>query len=72
MGLRKISTKGKTLVFFEPGFREQVLSALASPNLAYILMMIGLAGLYFELSQSRHHLPGRGGGPEPHIWPFSP
>jgi membrane-bound serine protease (ClpP class) len=57
-GKRTISTKGKTLVFHEPGFREKLLSALANPNLAYILMMIGLAGLYFELSNPGAIFPG--------------
>jgi membrane-bound serine protease (ClpP class) len=41
-----------------PAFREKLLSALANPNLAYILMMIGLAGLYFELSHPGTIFPG--------------
>ena len=57
-GKRTISTKGKVLVFYEPGFREKLLSAIASPNLAYILLMIGMAGLYFELTNPGSILPG--------------
>ncbi len=57
-GRRKISTKGKTLVFYEPGFRDKVLSALANPNLAYILLMLGMAGLYFELTNPGAIFPG--------------
>ena len=57
-GLRTISTKGQNLVFYEPGFREKMLSALANPNLAYILLMIGMAGLYFELTNPGTIFPG--------------
>jgi membrane-bound serine protease (ClpP class) len=32
--------------------RTRILKALSDPNIAYILMMIGLAGLYFELIPS--------------------
>ena len=61
-GERVINTKGKTLRFVEPGWREKLLSLLASPNLAYILLMIGLAGLYFELSHPGAIFPGVVGG----------
>jgi membrane-bound serine protease (ClpP class) len=35
-----------------------VLKALSDPNIAYILMMIGLAGIYFELAHPGVILPG--------------
>ncbi|CAO0823999.1 hypothetical protein DFAR_4000039 [Desulfarculales bacterium] len=38
--------------FQHPSWREKLLSAMANPSLAYILRMIGLDGLYFELSPS--------------------
>jgi membrane-bound serine protease (ClpP class) len=38
--------------------RTRILKALSDPNIAYILMMIGLAGLYFELSHPGAVLPG--------------
>lgn len=40
------------------GFREKVLMALSDPNIAYLLLMIGLAGLYFEFSNPGAILPG--------------
>jgi len=43
---------------FKPTFRERVLSAIADPNIAYILMMIGIAGLYFELAHPGTIFPG--------------
>ncbi len=61
-GLMRIVTKGKALRFFEPSLRHKILSLLASPNLAYILLMIGLMGLYFELSNPGAILPGVVGG----------
>lgn len=42
----------------EPGWRHKVLRAISNPNIAYLLLMIGLAGLYFELSQPGVILPG--------------
>ncbi|MBI4797358.1 MAG: nodulation protein NfeD [Desulfarculus sp.] len=61
-GQRVISGQGRAIVFQEPSWREKLLSALANPNLAYILLMIGLAGLYFELSTPGAVLPGVVGG----------
>ena len=57
-GERLISSKGKAIRFDQPGFRDKLLSALANPNLAYILLMIGMAGIYFELSHPGTILPG--------------
>jgi len=61
-GPRAIAAAGKALHFHQPGLRHRLLSLLASPNLAYLLMMIGLMGLYFELSNPGAVLPGVVGG----------
>ncbi len=61
-GPRRVSTQGRALRFYEPDWGQRLLSALANPNLAYILMMIGLAGLYFELSHPGTIFPGVVGG----------
>jgi membrane-bound serine protease (ClpP class) len=61
-GPKKIATAGKALRFYQPGWRDKLLSALASPNLAYILLMIGLAGIYFELSHPGAVFPAVIGG----------
>ncbi|MCP4665804.1 MAG: nodulation protein NfeD, partial [Deltaproteobacteria bacterium] len=45
-------------VYYRPGFRDKVLQTISDPNIAYILMMIGLAGLYFELSHPGAIFPG--------------
>ena len=48
--------------FLEENLRTQILKTISDPNIAYILMMIGLAGLYFELAHPGAVLPGVVGG----------
>jgi membrane-bound serine protease (ClpP class) len=59
---RTIHTKGMEQRNVEPGWQHRILRAISNPNIAYILLMIGLAGLYFELSQPGAILPGVVGG----------
>ncbi|MGB9699197.1 MAG: NfeD family protein [Thermodesulfobacteriota bacterium] len=58
----KLATKGLKTNLLEMGFRERFLAVLSNPNIAYILMMIGLVGLYFELSNPGAIFPGVIGG----------
>jgi membrane-bound serine protease (ClpP class) len=58
----KLSTKGAKINIIEMGFRQRFLAALSNPNIAYILMMIGLVGLYFELAHPGAIFPGVIGG----------
>ena len=46
----------------EIGFRDRFLTIITDPNIAYILMMIGMLGLFFELSNPGVILPGVLGG----------
>jgi membrane-bound serine protease (ClpP class) len=64
---RKITTAGKNLTLrtlgvpvkeIPEGWRFRMLKYLADPNIAFILMMIGLAGLYFELAHPGAVFPG--------------
>ncbi len=57
-----LRTKGAILNEKKMGTRQKVLSALSDPNIAYILLLIGLAGLYFEFSTPGAILPGVIGG----------
>ncbi|WP_319526110.1 nodulation protein NfeD [uncultured Desulfosarcina sp.] len=57
-GKGRIDIDKANRVFIEESLRTRVLKALSDPNIAYILMMIGLAGLYFELSHPGVVLPG--------------
>lgn len=61
-GSRTLKTAKATVVVFDAGLRHRVLKRLADPNIAIILMMIGLAGLYFELAHPGAVLPGVLGG----------
>ncbi len=56
----KITLKTADLkkTYFRPSWRDKVLKTISDPNIAYILMMIGLAGLYFELSHPGAIFPG--------------
>jgi membrane-bound serine protease (ClpP class) len=57
-GKKILETQGLTKVFFKPGFRDRILRLISDPNISYILFMIGLAGLYFELSNPGVIFPG--------------
>jgi membrane-bound serine protease (ClpP class) len=57
-GKRTLQTKDLKIVYVTPGWRDRILNTISNPNIAYILMMIGLAGLYFELSHPGAILPG--------------
>ncbi len=61
-GPRRLKTKNAQLTERAMGIREIVLKSLADPTIAYILLLIGLAGLYFELSTPGAILPGALGG----------
>jgi membrane-bound serine protease (ClpP class) len=57
-----IDVKGAALIAFAPDWRARLLSVVASPSLALILMMIGIYGLLFEFSNPGYLLPGVAGG----------
>src|SRR6266568_8274808 len=42
--------------------RQRILNAVSNPNVAYVLMMLGFLGLFFELSNPGVILPGVIGG----------
>ncbi len=54
-------TQAKKVVL-EEDLRTKILKTISNPNIAYVLMMIGLAGLYFELSHPGSIFPGVIGG----------
>ncbi len=59
---RTLDLAGKPVVDRPMTFRQKFLLTIANPNLAYILLMIGLLGLYFEFSHPGAILPGVLGG----------
>lgn len=60
--LRTINISGASVEIREMGTRERILNVIGDPNIAYILMMIGFLGLFFEISTPGAILPGVIGG----------
>lgn len=57
-----LDVSGAPLVAFDPDWRARVLSVIASPDLALVLMMLGIYGLLFEFFSPGYVLPGVVGG----------
>jgi len=53
-----LNTAEKKITFKEMNSGQRILDIIANPNVAYVLMMLGLVGLYFELSNPGLILPG--------------
>jgi membrane-bound serine protease (ClpP class) len=61
-GAVTLATRGATVMPIDIGFRDRFLNVITDPNVAYILMMLGMLGLFFELSNPGVVLPGVIGG----------
>jgi len=61
-GTVTLATRGARVKAIEIGFRDRFLNVITDPNVAYILMMLGMLGLFFELSNPGVILPGVVGG----------
>ncbi len=57
-GMGRLDIDPAKRVWIAESIKTRILKTLSDPNIAYILMMIGLAGLYFELSHPGVILPG--------------
>ncbi len=57
-----LNTTGMPLQSYHPDWRNQLLDVITNPNVAYILMLIGIYGLIFEFSNPGSILPGTVGG----------
>lgn len=60
-GTRTLATAGIAIERLEPDWRNRVLAALANPQVALILMMIGIYGLFFEFTSPGFGVPGVAG-----------
>lgn len=58
----ELDTRDANTLHEPMGLRYRLLSAISNPNVAYILMLIGMAGIFFELSNPGLILPGVIGG----------
>jgi membrane-bound serine protease (ClpP class) len=59
---RKLALAGAAVVKVEANWKERLLARLADPNIALILMMIGVYGLLFEFYSPGMAVPGVVGG----------
>jgi len=53
-----LETAGTVLVYAEMSWRQKILTVLSNPNVAYLLLMLGILGIFFEISQPGVILPG--------------
>jgi membrane-bound serine protease (ClpP class) len=61
-GRTTLHTRGQTIQQWEMSFTERLLDTLSDPNIAYVLMLLGIYGLLFELYNPGAVLPGVVGG----------
>lgn len=57
-----LATRTAVVKPIDIGFRDRFLNVITDPNVAYVLMMLGMLGLFFELSNPGVILPGVIGG----------
>ena len=55
---RTLDTAGATVSYAEMSWRQEILNTISSPNVAYMLLMLGILGIFFEISQPGVILPG--------------
>ncbi|APR04485.1 NfeD family protein [Thauera chlorobenzoica] len=60
-GERTLATAGLAIERIAPDWRNRVLAVLANPQVALILMMIGIYGLFFEFTSPGFGVPGVAG-----------
>jgi membrane-bound serine protease (ClpP class) len=60
-GEKVLNTSGAEITEIPMSFKQKILSLLSDPNLAYILLMIGIYGILFELYNPGAIFPGVAG-----------
>ena len=59
---QKIETRGQQVTLLEMTLRQKILSTIADPNMALLLGVVGLLGLYLEFTNPGLMVPGIAGG----------
>ena len=57
-GERRLRTRGAPVERLAPDWRTRLLAVITDPNVAYLLMLLGIYGLIFELANPGYVLPG--------------
>ncbi|MBN1141378.1 MAG: nodulation protein NfeD [Deltaproteobacteria bacterium] len=55
---QKLQIEGFGVRYEEMSWRQQILNTISDPNVAYMLLMLGVLGLFFEISQPGGIFPG--------------
>lgn len=58
---RTLQTSDLQLVYLEPGWKDKLLSIISNPNVAYLLLLLGMYGLIYELANPGVFFPGVAG-----------
>jgi membrane-bound serine protease (ClpP class) len=61
-GRHTLHVAGAAIIDVQPDWRDSLLATITDPNVAYILMLLGIYGLFFELANPGSVLPGVIGG----------
>jgi len=61
IGKKTLDTSNAQVQEINMGFRYRILEIISNPNIAYILMILGFYGLYFELANPGAIFPGVAG-----------
>lgn len=57
-GKHTVQTKGITIRYREMGIRHKILDFISDPNVAYLLMLLGFYGIFFEMTNPGAIFPG--------------
>ncbi|MEJ2542661.1 MAG: nodulation protein NfeD [Calditrichaceae bacterium] len=60
--IKTLKTRNASVITYEMSWRQRLLDTIINPNIAYILMMIGMAGIMLEIYNPGSILPGIVGG----------
>ncbi|HHS12155.1 MAG TPA: nodulation protein NfeD [bacterium] len=61
-GKKSLDTRGKPIMRFPMSWRYRILDKISDPNIAYLLMLAGIMGIFFELQNPGAIFPGALGG----------
>jgi membrane-bound serine protease (ClpP class) len=59
---QKLNLEGAVIEEFRQSVREQIINAISDPNIAFVLLVIGVLGIYVELNSPGLVFPGVIGG----------
>lgn len=58
LGKQTIKTRGSNIRYIDMGLRDKILNIIGNPNIAYLLMLLGFYGIFFELTNPGTIFPG--------------